>query len=35
MARTPRGRVATRRAYDHFDVTPPLKQADVFDELIG
>ena len=35
MARTPRGRVATRRAYDHFDVAPPLKQSDIFDELIG
>ena len=35
MARTPRGRVATRRAYDHFDVAPPLKQVDVFDDLLG
>ncbi len=35
MARTPRGRVATRRAYDHFDVAPPLKQNDIFDELLG
>jgi Holliday junction DNA helicase RuvB len=24
MARTPRGRVAMRRAYDHFDVAPPV-----------
>ena len=24
MARTPRGRVAMRRAYDHFDVPPPI-----------
>ena len=35
MARTPRGRVATRRAYDHFDIVPPLKQSDIFDELLG
>ena len=35
MARTPRGRVATRRAYDHFDIAPPLKQSDIFDELLG
>ena len=35
MARTPRGRVATRRAYEHFDVAPPLKQSDIFDELLG
>ncbi len=25
MARTPRGRVAMRRAYSHFDLAPPLK----------
>ena len=35
MARTPRGRVATRRAYDHFDIVPPMKQSDIFDELLG
>ncbi len=35
MARTPRGRVAARRAYDHFDVVPPMKQSDIFDELLG
>ena len=35
IARTPRGRVATRRAYDHFDIVPPLKQSDIFDELLG
>ncbi len=31
MARTPRGRVAMRRAYDHFDLVPPLKDGDLFD----
>ena len=35
MARTPRGRVAARRAYDHFDVVPPMKQSDIFDDLLG
>ncbi|MEL6771524.1 MAG: Holliday junction branch migration DNA helicase RuvB [Bacteroidota bacterium] len=30
MARTPRGRVAARRAYDHFDYQPPLKSGDLF-----
>ena len=35
MARTPRGRVAARRAYEHFDIVPPMKQADIFDELLG
>ena len=33
MARTSRGRVATRRAYDHFDVPPPLKQFNAFDDF--
>jgi len=33
MARTPRGRVATPRAYDHFGIRPPLKQSDFFPEL--
>ncbi len=31
MARTPRGRVATARAWDHFGITPPPKQADIFE----
>ncbi len=31
LARTPRGRVATPRAWDHFGLTPPPKQADIFD----
>ena len=31
MARTPRGRVAMRRAYDHFDLAPPLRDGDLFD----
>ena len=35
MARTPRGRVAARRAYEHFDIVPPMKQSDIFDELLG
>lgn len=35
MARTPRGRVAARRAYEHFDLVPPMKQSDIFDELLG
>ena len=35
MARTPRGRVAARRAYEHFDVVPPMKQSDIFDDLLG
>ncbi len=33
LARTPRGRVAARRAYDHFHLVPPPKPADLFDEL--
>jgi holliday junction DNA helicase RuvB len=33
MARTPRGRVATGRAWDHFGVRPPLKQSDFFPDL--
>ncbi|HIG75601.1 MAG TPA: Holliday junction branch migration DNA helicase RuvB [Bacteroidetes bacterium] len=32
MARTPRGRVAMRRAYSHFDLAPPLN---LFDEMLG
>ena len=35
MARTSRGRVAARRAYEHFDIVPPMKQTDIFDELLG
>ncbi|MEL6616455.1 MAG: Holliday junction branch migration DNA helicase RuvB, partial [Bacteroidota bacterium] len=35
MARTPRGRVAMRRAYDHFDLAPPLRDGDLFDEMLG
>ncbi len=35
MARTPRGRVAARRAYEHFDIVPPMKQSDIFDDLLG
>ena len=36
MARTPRGRVAMRRAYDHFDLAPPLKDGDLFESgLLG
>jgi Holliday junction DNA helicase RuvB len=31
MARTPRGRIATARAYDHFGIAPPAKQTDFFD----
>ncbi|MEM1041592.1 MAG: Holliday junction branch migration DNA helicase RuvB [Bacteroidota bacterium] len=31
LARTPRGRIATARAWDHFGLTPPPKQADIFD----
>jgi Holliday junction DNA helicase RuvB len=30
LARTPRGRVATRRAYAHFGVAPPLRDGDLF-----
>ncbi len=33
MARTPRGRVATPRAYAHFDLRPPAKQSDIFSEF--
>ena len=33
LARTPRGRVATRRAYDHFDLMPPQKTANLFEEF--
>ncbi len=35
MSRTPRGRVATRRAYDHFNLMPPRKSADLFEVLSG
>ncbi len=35
LARTPRGRVAARRAYEHFDLSPPIRQSDIFDDLIG
>ena len=35
MARTPRGRVAARRAYEHFGLVPPMKQSDIFDDLLG
>ncbi|GAB5536370.1 MAG: hypothetical protein Rubg2KO_26190 [Rubricoccaceae bacterium] len=34
LARTPRGRIAARRAYDHFDLTPPLKQSNIFDDFL-
>jgi len=30
MARTPRGRIATPRAYAHFGAVPPLAQPDIF-----
>jgi Holliday junction DNA helicase RuvB len=30
MARTPRGRIAARRAYSHFDLAPPMKTGDLF-----
>jgi Holliday junction DNA helicase RuvB len=30
MARTPRGRVAARRAYEHFDLAPPMRTGDLF-----
>ncbi|HLA63397.1 MAG TPA: Holliday junction branch migration DNA helicase RuvB, partial [Rhodothermales bacterium] len=30
MARTPRGRIAARRAYSHFDLTPPVRTGDLF-----
>ena len=33
LARTPRGRVATRRAYDHFDLMLPQKTANLFEEF--
>jgi Holliday junction resolvasome RuvABC ATP-dependent DNA helicase subunit len=32
MARTPRGRIATPRAYDHFGLRPPMKPGDLFPE---
>lgn len=31
LARTPRGRVATARAYDHFGLAPPPRQGDIFE----
>jgi Holliday junction DNA helicase RuvB len=31
LARTPRGRIAARRAYEHFDLRPPQKPADLFE----
>ena len=31
LARTPRGRIAARRAYAHFDLRPPQKPADLFE----
>jgi Holliday junction DNA helicase RuvB len=30
MARTPRGRVASRRAYTHLGVIPPARTGDLF-----
>ncbi|MFN3596960.1 MAG: Holliday junction branch migration DNA helicase RuvB [Rubricoccaceae bacterium] len=33
LARTPRGRVATRRAYGHFEIAPPLRQSDFFEDV--
>lgn len=35
MSRTPRGRVATRRAYQHFSIMPPMKDADLFEVFSG
>jgi Holliday junction DNA helicase RuvB len=32
MERTPRGRVALQRAYDHFDRTSPRSETDLFDQ---
>jgi Holliday junction DNA helicase RuvB len=31
IQRTPRGRVATSRAYEHFDVAPPRRQQPLFE----
>ena len=31
LERTPRGRVATPRAYDHFGLTPPVRTPDLFE----
>ena len=35
MSRTPRGRVATRRAYQHFNLMPPAKSSDLFEVISG
>ena len=35
MARTPRGRVATRRAYQHFNLMPQTKSRDMFEIAEG
>ncbi|MCH8030264.1 MAG: Holliday junction branch migration DNA helicase RuvB [Bacteroidetes bacterium] len=35
MARTPRGRVATRRAYEHFNLVPQTKSGDLFELAEG
>ena len=35
LARTPRGRVAARRAYEHFNLLPPTKSGDMFDNAAG
>lgn len=35
LARTPRARVATRWVCDPFDLSPPLTQSDIFDEVMG
>jgi Holliday junction DNA helicase RuvB len=32
MERTPRGRIALKRAYKHFDVRPPSNASDLFGE---
>ncbi|PSR05261.1 MAG: Holliday junction branch migration DNA helicase RuvB, partial [Bacteroidetes bacterium SW_8_64_56] len=32
MERTPRGRVALQRAYEHFDRTSPSSEQDLFDQ---
>ncbi len=35
MSRTPRGRVAARRAYQHFNLMPPTKSSDLFEVFSG
>ena len=35
MSRTPRGRVATRRSYQHFNLMPPTKSSDLFEVFSG